>query len=74
MKKKKLNSLRLNKQRISQLHDKKGGAPGPIDVGQTLNACLTEFCAIISVLVCPPPQTQFCTVECVTLNCTFVNC
>jgi hypothetical protein len=73
MKKKKLNSLGLNKQKISQLHNKTGGAT-PIDVGQTLDACLTEACAIISVLVCPPPETQFCTVECQTQGCTFIGC
>lgn len=71
MKKKNLKSFELNKQKISQLH---GGAETPIDVGQTLNACLTDFCAIISVLVCPPPETQFCTVQCVTRDCTFIGC
>jgi hypothetical protein len=70
MKKKSLKSLSLNKQKISQLHDKTGGAPAP----QTLDACLTEACAIISVLVCPPPETKFCTVECVTRDCTFITC
>ncbi len=74
MKKKKLTSLALNKQKISQLHDKKGGLATPIDVGQTLKGCLTEFCAIISVLVCPPPETQFCTVQCQTRDCTFITC
>ena len=74
MKKKKMNSLLLNKQKISQLHAQKGGLENPIDVGQTLDACLTDFCAIISVLVCPPPETQFCTVQCQTRDCTFIGC
>ncbi|WP_430412422.1 hypothetical protein [Kordia sp.] len=74
MKKKKLNSLELNKRKISQLHSTNGGAATPIDVGQTIKTCLTEFCAIISVLVCPPPITQFCSVECVTRDCTFIGC
>ncbi|MEM6720179.1 MAG: hypothetical protein AAF611_12715 [Bacteroidota bacterium] len=70
MKKRKLNSLELNKQKISQLHNKTGGADAP----KTLNDCLTDFCAIISVIVCPPPETQFCTVECLTRGCTFIGC
>ena len=74
MKKKKLNSLALNKQKISQLHEQKGGLATPIDVGRTLDACLTDFCAIISVLVCPPTETIFCSVECQTRDCTFVGC
>lgn len=74
MKKKKLNSLALNKQKISQLHKYKGGAD-PIGVGQTLDAaCFSDLCKYISVFVCPPPETQFCTVECQTQNCTFVSC
>lgn len=69
MKKKKLNSLGLKKQKISQLQNKNGGAVAP-----TLNACLTEACAIESVVICQPPQTKFCTVQCVTRFCTFIDC
>lgn len=74
MKKKKITTLALNKRNISQLHQQKGGFATPINVGQTLDACLTDFCAIISVLVCPPPNTEFCTVECQTQDCTFIGC
>ena len=73
MKKKKLTSLVLNKQKISQLHKHKGGTT-PIDVGQTLDTCFSELCVYISVLVCPPPETEFCTVECQTRDCTFIGC
>lgn len=70
MKKKKLNSLKLNKQKVSQLEDKHGG----LGVPATLKACLTDFCAIESVIICQPPVTQFCSVQCVTLDCTFIGC
>lgn len=73
MKKRKINLLDLNKQKISQLHKQKGGAD-PVGVGQTWDACFSELCKYESVFVCQPPETEFCTVECQTQICTFVNC
>lgn len=76
MKNKNLKSLALNKTSISQFDQEKGG--GPIGA-PTLSTCSCYTCVIencqASFPVCPPPQTQFCTVECQTLDCTFVtNC
>ncbi|PTX58946.1 hypothetical protein C8N46_11115 [Kordia periserrulae] len=74
MKKKKLTSLTLNKQKISQLHELKGGET-PVSVVPTYDdACFSDFCKYVSIFVCPPPETEFCTVECQTQDCTFVNC
>jgi hypothetical protein len=76
MKKKKLNSLTLNKQKISQLHNKSGGAAAPSDqITMSTCSCVTcrpTGCQEPSFVVCPPPVTQFCTIDCVTRNCSFV--
>lgn len=79
MKKKNLKSLSLNKQKISQLHDKKGGND-PYTTDQiTMSTCSCITCGVPgcntpSVIVCPPPPTQFCTIECVTQECSFIVC
>lgn len=75
MKKKKLNSLRLNKQKISQLHDQKGGNEAFTTDQITMSTCTCisclPNCQEPSVFICPPPITRFCTVDCQTLECTF---
>ena len=75
MKKKNLKSLSLNKQKISQLHDQKGGND-PFTTDQiTMSTCTCVSCLPgcqdPSVLICPPPETQFCTIDCYTAFCSF---
>jgi hypothetical protein len=79
MKKRKINSLALNKTKISQLDQQQQKGAGPFTTDQlTISTCTCVSCADTcqgSFVVCPPPETQFCTVDCQTLDCTFVaNC
>jgi len=74
MKKKKLKSLGLNKQKISHLHEKNGGLQAPDNqITMSTCSCVTcrpTGCEVQSFIICPPPLTQFCTVECQTRDCT----
>jgi hypothetical protein len=77
MKKKNVKSLSLNKRKVSQLHAQVGGNQQPFTTDQiTMSTCTCVSCLPgcqdPSVLVCPPPQTQFCTIDCYTADCTFL--
>ncbi|MEM6720177.1 MAG: hypothetical protein AAF611_12705 [Bacteroidota bacterium] len=76
MKKKKLKSLSLNKQKVSQLHNQKGGNQSFTTDEITMStctcvSCLPTNCQIPSVVICPPPITKFCTIDCQTRDCSF---
>lgn len=78
MKKKNLKSLSLNKQKVSQLHEKSGGLASPNDqITMSTCSCVTcrpTGCEIKSVFICEPPITMFCSIDCVTQLCTFIGC
>ncbi|MEM6686932.1 MAG: hypothetical protein AAF617_14215 [Bacteroidota bacterium] len=76
MKKKNLKSLTLNKRSISQLHGQKGGDDAFTTDQITMStctcvSCLPTGCNEPSAVICPPPFTRFCTIDCVTRDCSF---
>ncbi|WP_298517507.1 hypothetical protein [uncultured Kordia sp.] len=78
MKKKKLTSLSLNKQKISQLDGQTGGT-GPFTTNVptmstcTCVSCLPGQCGPDTFLGCPPQPTLLCTIDC-TVDCSFFTC
>ncbi|MEM6720178.1 MAG: hypothetical protein AAF611_12710 [Bacteroidota bacterium] len=77
MKKKKLASLSLNKQKISQLHQQTGGNDPFTTNMPTASTCscvtCVPYCQINTFFDCPPRPTELCTIDC-TLDCTFFKC
>jgi len=78
MKKKKLKSLSLNKQKISQLHEQTGGT-GPFTTDAptmstcTCVSCLPGQCGLPTLFGCPPRPTDLCTIDC-TMDCSIFTC